>query len=389
MLTQYHSYKSEAQAINDLKNMPLYTQVFAHIHHCAQQSYSLAKAKAPYEPVNILKENLELAQYNVTKVSDTPGLYAYLLEPIDPQQAKDVILLFRGTDFSSLNSALINFELGGPGVETFPKEEKKLLKKLSNALKKSNVDTLRIVGHSQGATMSLLMTEALLRARENTHDFDGLSSLVINCLNTPGVPSQIAQSIDQSIMRGLNDYVTNQGQKVKAPLEVCANFGMVGGDIVQITGLDMPFARLEPEYATVNLLKLKGFEGHWLKQFDLADGLQPLEVLQAFKAGIMGTIGAHSNVHFFSPYENQTSHITVPHPGEHNFYTNLNKEDIPEIKKELLNKQTTLSQGFYALQAFCKKTRANLPYSTIKQCGKNVLNWLHVPQDRSHSIARL
>ncbi len=309
----------------------------------ANAAYDLALK--PVTELDIMKvagsentgHHAEYERYLVHPFKLKKGMFAYMLVPKD-KSLKDVKVTFRGTDFDDLHSAAINLETWGPGTASFEAEKDNIFKTFEQVIEQHYGSalpdlTLEVCGHSQGAALSQLFVTEFLTKRAFNDKFSAFKNLNMTIFNSPGVPHSTAKAAMEAVL--LQWYE-------QRPMNIVANYCMVGGDAVQTTGNNSIFAMLSPFLATVNLLKVDiGMEGSWLKGIRLADGLQPIELWDTLWNIWFATLGAHTSLKFYDP---ETKNIKIGF--NYQYYSNQNPGDIPTIRKELLNK-ALLSQ--YAL----------------------------------------
>lgn len=366
-----NTINSSNEALNCAQ--PVHIRSFASAQYLCSLSYTLPKMNKLNFPadVKMLDQDGKFKTYIVYPLPLKTGMFGYLFLSTDPTE-RQVKIVFRGTDFSDMNSALINAELGGPGVESFFATKFQLIKFIEEKIHQhfnqlTNLE-LQVCGHSQGASVAqLFVNEFLARRSEKTSTlFDKITDLTITVLNSPGVPPYIAQQADLLAIR--QPLVRDAFKKM--PLKITANFGMIGGDPVQVTGLDMIFVRLACEYVKVNLFKLNrkdadGYplESKFLRNQHIRDGVQLEEIISFFKNAAASALGAHPNINFFSPTrEDGLINVDILLEDQH-YYTNANADQHTIIKKELLNKLTIPSSVFYFFQECCY----NLELGYIKE----------------------
>lgn len=310
---------------------PLHIRRFASGQYLSSLAYYLATLPSMPPSINILEVDGYFKKYHVQAFPLKKGMYAYLLLPED-KTSKDVKVIFRGTDFNDHKSVAINLEPDGPGTASFALEKDKIFTQLKSAIqthygKAANGISLDVSGHSQGAALSQLFVAEFLNRRERDDDYEAISALNMTILNSPGVPHAIAKSANESAL---------YNRCLRKRINIVANFGMVGGDAVQVTGHDTIFAMLDPHIAEVNLLKVdKGLEGAWIKGFYLPDGISPTDFIEASKKLVAAILGAHSNINFYAPTDD-TGKITVN--SDYEYFTNKNPKDLKTLRYELLNK---------------------------------------------------
>ncbi|MGD9592852.1 MAG: hypothetical protein AB7V32_10060, partial [Candidatus Berkiella sp.] len=274
-----------------------------------------------------------------------------------------------GTNFSDLKSVAINLETWGPGTASFETEKEKIFKTLKESIAAhygencSNL-TLEVCGHSQGAALSQLFVSEFLKRRAYDHEFDFVKALRMNVFNSPGVPHSTAQEATDA---------TNVQWYVKRPIDIEANYCMVGGDAVQTTGNNSIFANLPPFLAKVNLLKIDiGMEGAWLKEIKCSDGLQPIEIWDALSNAFVATLGAHSSIKFYDPSKKD---IHIGFKSE--YYTNQKEEDRPIIAKELLNKALLLQYMLFFLKPIGHHVLDNKETYQELCCNRSYINSIY------------
>lgn len=345
---------------------PQYIRNYASAHYACVMSYYLAK-KGALHPTTLL----HLTPHGTCRrqiIKQLPmllGMYGYLLLPEDKSDP-NVTAVFRGTDFAEQESALINLESQGPSSDSFPKVKDAVMAYIKDKLREHYGESmpdlhLSVHGHSQGSSTSQLFVTALLQERIDTHDFDHITALTMTNLNDPGVSHDIRIQADN---------LARQQFAQGKPLKLAANWGMVGGDIVQTLAPDMIFVRLPSDICEVNLLKIdKNLEGNWRKNLNLQDGLQWKETFKMLEDAFAGVMGAHSNINFFTMNKPNgkitTIPITVEHPYE--YYSNKHPEQIPDMQNELLYKANTALAFFQGASKIigppCK-----LGYDLLKTC---------------------
>ena len=328
---------------------PLHIRRFASGQYLSSLAYYLAAAGPAPHAIKVLREDGTFKDYIVKPFPLKKGMYGYILLPKD-KSLKDVKVIFRGTDFADPKSIAINLEMWGPGSASFATEEKKIFHTLKQALhehyhtdENETFDdlTLEVSGHSQGAALTQLFTNAFLKHRANDSNFDQIKNLKMTALNSPGVPSGLEKSAAENVRKQ---------STAKKPLKIVANYGMVGGDSVQVTGFDMIFSTLPPELVELNLLKVdKGLEGHWLKAFELEDGLQIRELWEMGLKFHASLHGAHSNVNFYAPID-ANGKICVN--SKYQYFTNMNENDRKAMAKELNSKIVYTQHAFIFVKMF-------------------------------------
>lgn len=319
---------------------PKHILEYASAHYACCLSYYLAQ-KGFAHPNEILQLNLD-GSYSHHLVKQLPlglGMYGYIFLPKD-RNDPNIKIVFRGTDFSDPDSALVNLEPKGPSSISFPKAKDDVMATLKKALYKhygpsANHLKIHVSGHSQGSSTSQLFVNALLKERAQTNDFDHIDTLTMTNLNDPGVSPDVRMETDE--------LATNQAE-IGKPIELRANFGMVGGDIVQTLAQDMSLVRLPYETCKVTLLKIdKGLEGNWRKNLNLRNGLQWHELFNMLNDTKEGVEGSHSNINFFTMNkggEITTVEINVLNPYQR--YTNKDPQEHEIMQSELLNKAKVL-----------------------------------------------
>ncbi|MCS5711114.1 hypothetical protein [Candidatus Berkiella aquae] len=320
---------------------PKHILEFASAHYACCMSYYLAE-KGFAHPKEILQLNDD-GSYSYHVVKQLPmvlGMYGYILLPKD-RNDPNIKIVFRGTDFIDENSALINLESEGPSSDSFPKIKDAVMAYVKKAIQDHYGTTasnlkIQVSGHSQGSSTSQLFVNAFLKERAQTNDFDHIDTLTMTNLNDPGVSPEIRMETD--------DLATCQAE-IGKPIELRANFGMVGGDIVQTLAQDMSLVRLPPEICRVTLLKIdKGLEGNWRKNLNLRNGLQWHELFNMLIDAKEGVEGSHSNINFFTlnkaDGEISTVEINVLNPYQR--YTNKDPQEREILLSELLNKAKVL-----------------------------------------------
>ncbi|MFI4937804.1 MAG: hypothetical protein ACHQJ6_04760 [Candidatus Berkiellales bacterium] len=331
-------------------SLPLHIRRFASGQYVCEISYLLPMLDEPLSEINILDEDGKYYPYVINPLTLKSGLVAYVLLPKD-KSLKNVKVVFRGTDPTDLSSIHINAELYGPGVSSFEEVKASLFSEIVNYINDyyptDTPLTLDVMGHSQGAAMSQLCVTEFLKRRLNSKLFDNITALNMTVLNSPGVPTYIREQADHSVYQ---QFIHDK------PIKIVANWGMVGGDMVQVTGLDMIFVRLPYPIVENNLVKRDiGLEGHWRKDLDLSDGLQCFEIIQMFKNAIISLLGSHSNVNFFAPTSHHGEIVVSADESDRPLYSNKNPKDIPIMLRELLNKARCLSHAFYFVEDWCHR----------------------------------
>lgn len=324
---------SNVEEINS--QYPEYIRRYASGQYLASMAYYLAKRQqqnALPRSILVLKPDGKFSEYFIQAFPLKKGLYGYLLLPKD-RSCTQVKVIFRGTDFSEPESALINLEPWGPGTFSFAQESSKIFTHLHRALLDHYPHrppiTLDVAGHSQGGSLSQLFVTDFLKYRATTPQFDLVDTLNLTALNSPGVPYTIARQANQWVVRQM---------VCQKPLSVVANYGMVGGDGIQTFGMDMILAGLPFPFAEVTLLKVnKALEGNWLKNLNLRNGLQVTELFQMLIDAAYGWLGAHVGINFYAPVD-KTGLIWVN--TEHEYFSMRNPEHAEKILQELLNKAT-------------------------------------------------
>ncbi len=358
---------SNPEEINAL--YPLHIRRFASGQYLSSLAYYLATLSTMPASIKVLNVDGSFKKYHIQAFPLKKGMYAYLLLPED-KSSKNVKVIFRGTDFDDHKSVAINLESQGPGTASFEIEKDKIFNQLKSAIqshygKATDGISLDVSGHSQGAAFSQLFVTEFLNRRETDDDLEAIDALNMTILNSPGVPHAIAKSANESAF--FNHFF-------RKPIKILANFGLVGGDAVQVTGHDTIFATLQVHIAEVNLLKInKGLEGAWIDGFYLPDGISPTDFADAFKKLGASVLGAHSNVNFYAPTDD-SGKITVN--SDYNYYTNKNTKDIEKLRYELLYKAVRIQNNYliHLLKIFGhhivehKDTYANIsPKRTIEE----------------------
>ncbi|MBS0286280.1 MAG: hypothetical protein JSR17_03240 [Proteobacteria bacterium] len=318
---------------------PLHIRRYASGQYQSYLAYYLSTLKELPSRALILTAEGSFKAYHLKAFKLKKGMYAYLLLPED-KDSGDVKVIFRGTDFSESKSIAINVETWGPGYASFEAEKENIFSTFNHEIyqhygKEPPALNLEVSGHSQGAAFSQLFVTEFLKRRSTSTQYDFIQALTMNAYNSPGVPHTTAKEAYEAVV---NQFM--HGKK----LNIVANYGMVGGDAVQVTGHNMILVGLGYYLAELNLLKVDAnMEGNWVKGFNFDDGLQPIEIWDCFKKAYAAMLGAHTTGNFFAPLEeNGKISVTLPYQ----FYTNKNKKDIPIIEKELLNKALYLQYAF-------------------------------------------
>ncbi|MBS0290787.1 MAG: hypothetical protein JSS07_12230 [Proteobacteria bacterium] len=319
---------------------PEHIRRFASAQYLASFSYQLAKLPTLPAFAEILTTAGSFKVYHLKAFNLKKGLYAYLLLPQNKSE-KEVRIVFRGTNFKDFNSAAINFEPQGPGVASFNAEKNNILNTLKKTIKDyygsdATAITLDVCGHSQGAALTQLLVSEFVQERNKCNDFDNISTVNMTAFNSPGIPTAIVNLAEQAVLgQWLDD----------RPLKIQANFGMVGGDAIQLTGENMVFAKLPSFIVKASLLKVKKeLEGLWLKAFNLSDGIQPIEIYNCVINFIAALHGAHSSVNYYAPLDVKGK-ITVDY--EYDYFTNDNPETHNKLLKEVLNKAKYIQRLLY------------------------------------------
>lgn len=328
---------------------PLHIRRFAAGQYLSSLAYDLAKIIPLPSSIKVLREDGSFKDYVVKPFPLKKGMYGYILLPED-KSIKDIKVIFRGTDFADPKSIAINLETWGPGSASFVTEEKKIFQTLKQVLHEHYPSketqafenlTLDICGHSQGSAFTQLFTNAFLKYRASSSDFDQIKKLNMTALNSPGGPRGLAASTAEYLCKQFT---------AKKPLKIVANYGMVGGDAVQVTGFDMIFSNLPPELVELNLLKVdKGLEGFWLKAFELDDGLQLRELWDMAAKFHASLHGAHPNVNFYAPID-ATGKINVN--SRYEYFSNQRPEDRKTIARELGCKAVFTQHSLFFVKMF-------------------------------------
>lgn len=300
--------------------------------------------------------------YQVYRFDLNPRICGYYLLPQD-KSSGNIKILFRGTNRSltseGAQSCIANIEAWGAATESFEDSREDCFNTLKQALNTHYQGSLPplslyVTGHSQGGALAQLFINELLRQRLTTNDFDKITHLTMALLNSTGVPYDVAEHCDQRVQ-----WQAACGK----PLTISAYFGMVGGDPVQVTGLDMILVRLSRLFVESHLVKLDlGYEKAYLRSFE--DGIQLDELLQWMRITLSSLLGAHSVTNFTEISEN------------HEYYNNTTQEGHDAIMREVLNKQGIwLSLGYYAL----RQTVSDLDLLPHLQClyrhGTHLIMW--------------
>ncbi len=337
MLTQGPTSYEEHNA-----RYPLHIRRYVAGQFLAYYAYQLASAKPAIEKLDILMVDGSFKPYLVKPFKLKSGMHAFLLLPEDRSQA-DFKLIIRGTDFTDSKSIAINLEPDGPGTRSFEQEKDNLFDTLNTELIAHYGTlpelTMDICGHSQGAVLSQLFAAEFLKRRAASDKYDHFTALNMTVFNSPGVPDYVAEDTLTALLLQMYD-----GKDIK----IVANYGMVGGDVVQTTGFNTIFADLSHVLAEVNLLKVDvGMEGNWLKDIHLADGIQPREVWDALQNAYAALLGAHSTTNFYAPLDEDRK---IKVNSKYEFYSNKNQADLPKIHEELHYKAVYTQRMLYLLK---------------------------------------
>lgn len=341
-----HIFKPIAPSIADIEatnaQLPEYIRNFASAHLLSSYAYYLAEKGFAHPPlVLLLKEDGTYRQHRVLQLPLVMGMFGYIFLPTD-RNDRTIRVAFRGTDFGDFNSATINLEREGPSSKSFAQVKPAVMAFLKEAIRShfghstSNL-TLMISGHSQGSSTAQLFATALLEARTQGNDFDGIQELSLTNFNDPGVSEQTRIEADQLVLK--------QYQLGK-PMLIKANWGMVEGDIVQTLAEDMIFVRLPYPFAEVTMLKMdKELDHHSLLCRPNGTAISMLAIPRNI---ICSLAGAHSILSFFSMLNPDGSISPNKVHVEHNNkpYFNHNPQDVAAMQAELLNKATG-ALGFY------------------------------------------
>ncbi len=284
-----------------------YTRHYASAQYVCDISYALAKEKMLPAKVNVLNKDGSYTIHLVQQLTLKPGLFAYFLIPENTAELAEIKLVFRGTDFSDLDSAFINLEYGGPGVQSFYEVKEAIFAQLT-AVKNIHFPgisvPLRIYGHSQGAAMGQLVTIGFLVEHYHTSLFDNITEIDMTVLNSPGIPPHFAKLSQQ--------YATLALEK---ELKIQAHFGMIHGDAIQLSGLDMAFMDLPWEIAQVNLLILNtGLKEYYFREVDASDGIDWKEYLSILKNAIKAMIGGTDLLGGYKSVLSISDKNPLPHP---------------------------------------------------------------------------
>ncbi len=345
---------------------PQYIRDYASAHYACVISYYLA-TKGALHPTKLLHLTPQGTCRNhiIKQLPMVLGMYGYLLLPEDKNDP-NIKIVFRGTNFAEHESALMNLESQGPSSDSFPKVKAAVMAYIKDNLREHYGDCapdlhLSVHGHSQGSSTSQLFVTALLQERMDTHDFDHITALTMTNLNDPGVSHDIRIQADN---------LARQQFAQGKPLKLAANWGMVGGDIVQTLAPDMIFVRLPSDICEVNLLKIdKNLEGNWRKNLNLQDGLQWKETFKMLEDALAGVMGAHSNINFFTMNKPNGKITTIPIRIEHpyTYYSNKYPEQIPDMQKELLYKANA-TLAFFQGASKIMGPPCRLSYDLLKTC---------------------
>lgn len=364
------STKADVEEWNSNRDPEIRT--FASGQYLCELSYFLSHQDPLPNKIKVLNEDGKYYSYHVKPIPLKEGMFAYILIPTHRDKCQNVKILFRGTDFTDLNSARINVEQGGPGVSSFEEEKDKMFACLKETLEDFPTDSLSFYGHSQGSSLAQLFISEFLERQYLHDDFLEVHSLSLTGLNSPGIPPYYVNKAD---------YYAKALKEINPSNKIVVNWGMVGGDPVQQTGLDMLFAHTPSEIVEVNLFKIdRGLEKSWSKEIIFKDGLDLSELIQIIK-NLIGTFKAHENVNFFAPaITDEYGRIIVDLPKEQRlFYSNQTLEGAMMIRAEILNKILNPSYGFYLLTE--SLGMLDLGYlgdfipDSVYQVGKKILKW--------------
>jgi|GEM_PF-3783808 len=230
--------------------LPSTIREFAANQMHSKLSYKLAQ-KGMFHPKEtyILTEEGTFQKYQIKQLPLVQGMYGYLLLPNDKND-RNVRVVFRGTDFSDLRSALINTEFYGPGSTSYPAVNSDVMAFIKVSLQThfgQHVQgvKLNVTGHSQGASICQLFITAFLKERANTSDFDEFTDLTMTTFNDPGVHVSTQREADALV---------NKQAELGKPLTIKANFGYITGDVVQYSCQDMIFMRLLKDKVAITMM---------------------------------------------------------------------------------------------------------------------------------------
>ncbi len=321
---------SRVEQSNALKKEEV--RLFASAQFLCATAYLLPEAPHA-QRLPILTEDGSYKVYEIVRIPLKEEMFTFILLPID-KTSKEVKVIFRGTDESKTKSLLMNVELHGPGYLSFQQEKNKLFFHFKEAIKRHYGSDfqdihLDVAGHSQGGSFSQLFTTEFLKRRSQTAAFDGINQIQMSCLNSPGVPHSVADDANTFLLR----------QFLTKPLKVKVNYGMVGGDPIQMSGRDMILAKMPYPIVEAQLMKVDcGQEGAWVDDITLEDGFQIWEdfIKLPYKA-YLRLNGVHANCNFSAPSPvDKTGEIKEKYPYQ--FFTNKNAEDISPMIFEIYNK---------------------------------------------------
>lgn len=324
------------------------------------------------------------------------GLVAEIFIPVDTTASNTIYINWTGTH--NVPTIVADLEKGGPGEESYRKEELDILQQINQcvaSVAKRSDRKLNIVvtGHSLGGALAQLNTHTLERAiatniyenamnKQNTNDIcqkwikaemkyrESLGSKVTHTHND--IPYNKRNALTPEIIGSLTVGTWNAAGVVK-PVEKSSNrlasilsqagvkvrglFGMVGGDAVQRTSQGTILSNVAHEDAEVSLLKTDvkvegftqklvgglglGFLGAGIGM--LVMGL-PGAVLGGLALGLFpmakATLKAHTSKHLESQFEKQSE--IDPEEIDFRLYRNSTPEGRAEIHKKLTNKSSFL-----------------------------------------------
>jgi hypothetical protein len=232
--------------------LPADVREYAANHQLSRLSYALSKKGLFHEnEVDVLTEDGSYQKYQVKQLPLVMGMYGYLFLPKDINDL-NIRISFRGTDFSNLDSALINTEFNGPGSSSLPSVKDAMMAFIKSTVRQhygARVKDLKlnVTGHSQGASLSQIFTTAFLKERANTTDFDMINQLTLTTFNDPGVCKTTRVEADALVDRQ---------RELGKPMSIRGNFGYIRGDAVQCTCDDMIFIRLPREKVALSMMTI-------------------------------------------------------------------------------------------------------------------------------------
>lgn len=232
--------------------LPANVREYAANHQLSRISYSLAKKGLFHDnEADVLTEDGSYQKYQVKQLPLVMGMYGYLFLPNDKND-HNIRIAFRGTDFTNLDSALINAEFNGPGSTSLPSVKDTMMTFIKSTVSQHFGEQVKdiklsITGHSQGASLSQIFTTAFLRERANTADFDAINQLTLTTFNDPGVCHSTRIEADALVDRQ---------RELGKPMSIRGNFGYIKGDVVQYSCDDMIFARLPREKVALSMMEI-------------------------------------------------------------------------------------------------------------------------------------